>query len=144
MPGATFQLKLKNVTVPDFWFIFFNDVSMTGKPTDITLKNCKKFLPSIMGTDLTGEVTMSKGLEQPLTIGNVTVRRDGTNPVNAFALGLYLSGRENNLVLNGPIVICELMMFDAGQVTFKGTENNLRCCLQRHHAWTCTVRQRSS
>jgi hypothetical protein len=43
--------------------------------------------------------------------------------VNAFAMGLYLSGRENNLVLNGPIVICELMMFDAGQVTFKGTEN---------------------
>jgi hypothetical protein len=26
MPGTTFQLKLKNVTVPDFWFIFFNDV----------------------------------------------------------------------------------------------------------------------
>lgn len=123
MPGATFQLKLKNVTVPGFWFIFFNDVSMTGKPTEITLRNCKKFLPSIMGTDLTGEVTLSKGLEQPLRIGNLTVRREGTNPVNAFALGLYLSGNENNLVLNGPIVICELMMFNGGQVTFKGTEN---------------------
>jgi hypothetical protein len=123
MPGITFQLKLKNVTVPDFWFIFFNDVSMTGKPTEITLKNCKKFLPSITGTDLTGEVTLSKGLERPLRIGNLTVRREGTNPVNAFALGLYLSGKKNNLVLNGPIVICELMMFDAGQVTFKGTEN---------------------
>jgi len=123
MPGTTFQLKLKNVTVPDFWFIFFNDVSMTGKPTEITLRNCKKFLPSITGTDLTGEVTLSKGLEQPLRIGNLTVRREGTNPVNAFAMGLYLSGKENNLVLNGPIVICELMMFDAGQVTLKGTEN---------------------
>ncbi|HWB08668.1 MAG TPA: hypothetical protein VG826_05570 [Pirellulales bacterium] len=122
-PGATFQLKLKNVTVPDFWFVFFHDVSMTGKPTEVTLKSCKKFLPSIMGTDLTGEVTLSKDLEQPLRIGNLTVRRDGTNPLDAFAMGLYLSGRENNLVLNGPMVICELMMFDGGKVTLKGTEN---------------------
>lgn len=123
MPGTTFQLKLKNVTVPDFWFLFFHDVSMTGRPTEITLKNCRKFLPSIMGTDLTGEVTLSKGLEQPLKIGNLIVRREGTTSVNAFAMGLYLSGKENNLVLIGPIVICELMMFDGGQVTFKGTEN---------------------
>ena len=123
MPGATFQLKLKNVTVPDFWFLFFHEVSMTGKPTEITLKNCKKFLPSIMGTDLTGEVALSKDLERPLRIGNLTVRREGTAPVNAFAMGLYLHGKENNLVINGPIVICELMMFDGGQVTFKGTEN---------------------
>jgi hypothetical protein len=43
--------------------------------------------------------------------------------VNAFAMGLYLSGKENNLVILGPIVICELMMFNAGTVTFKGTEN---------------------
>ncbi|HVX12350.1 MAG TPA: hypothetical protein VHC22_14300 [Pirellulales bacterium] len=128
MPGATFRLKLNNVTVPDFWFLFFYDVSMTGKPTEITLKGCKKFLPSIMGTDLTGEVTLGKGLERPLTIGNLTIRRDGNDSVEAFAMGLYLRGKRNDLVLNGPIVICELMMFEGGRVTLKGTKTYDAAC----------------
>jgi hypothetical protein len=123
LPGVGFQLKLKNVTVPDFWFVFFKEVSMQGKPTEITLRSCRNLLPSIMGTDLTGEFTLSQGLEQPLRIGNLTLRRAGDSPVDVLAMGLYLSGTKNNLVINGPIVICELMMFNGGQVTLKGTKN---------------------
>lgn len=123
LPGVNFQLKLNDVTVPDFWFVFFREVSMQGPRTDITLRNCRKILPSIMGTDLTGEFALSRGLEEPLRIGNLTLRREGDNPVNAFTMGLYLSGEKNDLVIRGPIVICELMMFNGGQVTLKGTEN---------------------
>jgi hypothetical protein len=123
LTGVDFQLKLKDVTVPDFWFVFFREVSMQGPPTEITLRSCRKILPSIMGTDLTGEFALTRGLEQPLRIGNLTLRRAGNSPVDVFTMGIYLSGKKNNLVIKGPIVICELMMFNGGQVTLKGTEN---------------------
>ncbi len=54
LPGVQYRLELVNVTVPNYWFLFLRNVSMQGPLCEITLRDCVKILPAILGHNLTG------------------------------------------------------------------------------------------
>lgn len=149
--GAKFRLELINTKV-NFWFLFAYIVD-DGPPAEITLANCPRFLPSLTMHNVKGELrlpstytgetpsreTRAKQPEpvliQPHTTfktGNLTWKV-GENPINIFTWGLYLTGKETDITIKGPILICELIIFDAGRVVLDGDEGT-------HNIWsTCTT-----
>ncbi len=135
IPGAKFRLELIN-TRPTCWFLFTN-VSNNGPPAEFILRRAPSLIPSVMGGDLEGTMTLpcnwrgggpnwdNSGPIAPNTIfktGNVTWKTLD-QPVSIPCWGIYLYGDKTNLTITGPVVLAELMLW-GGQLNLLGNPAN--------------------
>jgi hypothetical protein len=134
VPGVKYRLELINTKVP-MWWVFFNVMQSGGPHTEIELGHCPRLIPSIIGHNLQGKLTLpSPWPAQPksvtdLTIGNLTLKTGGQD-VNTWCWGLYLGGAATNVTLQGPTSICELFLSE-GKLVVEGdadTYNSLNSC----------------
>jgi hypothetical protein len=127
MPGARYHLALENVTVP-LWFLLASCVTMDGPPTELVLRDCPLLIPSVLGWNLKGEISLpapwpADQRNATLRVGNMTWRTLD-KPVGVFCWGLYLSGDETDLTVRGQTLICELMV-SGGRAVVEGTPGTL-------------------
>ena len=123
MPGAAYRLEMVNAKVP-LWFLFANCVTMDGPPTELVLRNCPFLIPSVLGWNLKGEISLpapwpGDQRNATLKVGNLTWRTLD-KPAGIFCWGLYLSGDETDLTVRGQTLICELMVM-GGKATVEGS-----------------------
>jgi hypothetical protein len=119
LPGVNWQLSLTNTRVPR-WFLFVRQIGGWHPPAEITLDRSKGLIVSLLGHNLTGQLTLTSDLSQPLHVGNVTLQA-ADEPAGIAMYGLYLSGEESDLTVTGRSHICELMMHSGGQMKIVGT-----------------------
>jgi hypothetical protein len=127
VPGAEYRLELINTAVP-LWWIFANQVQMAGPPREVVLRDCPKFIPSILAHDLRGELRLPcaagggrpMGPHSALKTGNLTWRTLD-KPATLCCWGLYLTGEKTDVTVRGATVLCELMLFD-GRAAVIGDE----------------------
>lgn len=145
--GAQYRLELINTTV-NLWFVFANILG-EGPPAEILLANCPRFLPCLSAHNLRGELRLpcSFSGETPsretrgapntpkltppgatFTTGNLTWKV-GEVPLDIFAWGLYFSGRKTDVTIRGPVLICELILYDVERVRLAGDEGT-------HNVWS--------
>ena len=145
--GAKYRIELINTRV-SMWFLFANIVS-EGPPAEIVLADCPHFIPCISAYNLKGELRLPSSFdgETPsrdvprndkaprlvppnttFTTGNLTWKV-GETPLNIFTWGLYFSGKETDVTIKGPVLICELILFDAKRVALLGDDGT-------HNVWS--------
>jgi hypothetical protein len=122
MPGAAYRLEMVNSTVP-LWFLFANCVTMDGPPTELVLRNCPFLIPSVLGWNLKGEISLpapwpGEQRNASLRVGNLTWHTLD-KPAGIYCWGLYLSGDETDVTVRGQTLICELMV-GGGKVVVEG------------------------
>jgi hypothetical protein len=124
VPGAPYRLELVNTKVP-VWFLFANQITMDGPPTEIEIRHCPVLIGSILGQDLSGPMSLpcpwpgKAGAGATLKTGNVTWKAAGED-VNIFTWGAYLWGDKTDVVFPAPTNICELMVYE-GKASLVGT-----------------------
>ena len=106
-PGVEWRLDLKNTTVRH-WFVFLRNIGMGNPPCEVTLGQSDHLIVSLLGHNLTGTLNLSNDLTEPVTLGNLTLRR-AENPPGISMWALYFSGDETDLTVRGATHICELM-----------------------------------
>jgi len=117
-PGVEWQLDLKNTTV-GHWFVFLRNIGMEYPPYEVTLGESARLIVSLLGHNLTGDLTLSGDLAEPVTLGNLTLRKSREFPgVSMWAL--YCSGDKTDLRVRGTTHICELM-HSGGRLHLSGT-----------------------
>lgn len=134
LPGVGYRLELVNTTV-SLWWVFLSGVSTSGPPTEITLGNCPRLIPSILAHNLQGTFSLPSPWPVPdtattqLTFGNLTLKTRG-QPVRTWCWGLYLGGEQTDAVLQGPTSICELFLSEGRLVVAgdDGTYNSAHTC----------------
>ncbi len=119
LPGVNWRLQLTNTRV-ERWFLFVRNIGDWQPPAEITLVSSKDLIVSLLGHNLKGEVQLSRDLQEPLTIGNVTLKAPQGDPAGVSMYGLYLSGDETELSVTGESHICELMQ-SGGRLRISGT-----------------------
>jgi hypothetical protein len=107
LPGVNWRLSMTNTSVPR-WFLFIRQIGSWQPAAEITLAGSKDLIVSLLGHNLTGHVTLSKGLRRPLRIGNVTLKTSG-EPAGISMYALYFSGEQTDVSITGKSHICELM-----------------------------------
>jgi hypothetical protein len=85
------------------------------------LAGSRDLIVSLLGHNLTGQVTLSNDLAEPLRLGNLVLKAAAGRPAGISMYALYLSGKQNDLTVTGRSHICELMMHDGGRLTVAGT-----------------------
>jgi len=117
-PGVEWHLDLKNTTV-GHWFVFLRNIGMESPPCEVTLGESPRLIVSLLGHNLTGDLTLSGDLAEPVTLGNLTLRKSREFPgVSMWAL--YCSGDKTDLRVRGTTHICELM-HSGGRLHLSGT-----------------------
>lgn len=119
LPGVNWQLSMTNTRVQR-WFLFVRQIGDWHPPAEITLAGSKGLIVSLLGHNLTGQMTLSNDLSEPLHVGNVMLKTTG-KPAGISMYALYLSGKENDLTVTGRSHICELMMHSGGRMKIVGT-----------------------
>ena len=107
LPGVNWRLSMTNTRVPR-WFLFVRQIGDWQPPAEITLAGSKDLIVSLLGHNLTGQITLSKDLAQPLSVGNVTLKTAG-GPAGISMYALYFSGDKTDVSITGKSHICELM-----------------------------------
>ncbi len=118
LPGVKWRLALRNCSV-ERWFLFVRQIGGWQPPAEITLASSRNLIVSLLGHNLKGDVTLTRELENPLRIGNLTLKNSGS-PADISMFALYLSGEENDLTVQGKSHICELMMHAGGKLRVLG------------------------
>lgn len=119
LPGVEYRLSLTRHVVPYQWFVFLRRITMHRPPCEIVLRDCPRVLASVLGWNVQGELRLSNTLEQPLRIGNVTLRK-ADRPVAISMWSIYFGGDETDLTVHGPTRVAELM-HRGGKMRFIGT-----------------------
>jgi hypothetical protein len=119
LPGVNWRLAMTNTQVPR-WFLFVRQIGGWQPPAEITLAGSQDLIVSLLGHNLTGQVTLSNSLTEPLRVGNVTLKTAG-QPAGISMYAFYLSGKDSNLTVTGRSHICELMMQSGGKLKVIGT-----------------------
>ncbi len=119
LPGVNWRLSIRNSRV-ERWFLFLRRIGGWQPKAEITLANSQDMIVSLLGHNLKGEVNLSRGLEQPLVIGNVTLRAPEGETAGVSMYALYFSGDETDVAITGESHICELM-HGGGKMKVVGT-----------------------
>ena len=119
LPGVKWRLAMKNTRV-ERWFLFLRNIGGWQPPAEITLKTSENLIVALLGHNLKGEVRLSRELQQPLVIGNVTLKAPQGKTADVSMYGLYFSGNETDVTITGQSHICELMM-SGGKLKVTGT-----------------------
>ncbi len=119
LPGVNWRLSMTNTRVQR-WFLFVRQIGGWHPPAEITLARSKGLIVSLLGHNLTGDVTLTSDLSEPLHVGNVTLKT-ADKPAGISMYALYLSGKENDLTVTGRSHICELMLHSGGKMKIAGT-----------------------
>jgi hypothetical protein len=90
------------------WFLFVRNIGMHHDPAQITLRQSRDLIVSLLGHNLTGEINLSNDLLQPLKVGNVTLQTVG-GPAGISMYAIYLGGSKTDISVTGKSHICELM-----------------------------------
>ncbi|GAB5404568.1 MAG: hypothetical protein Aurels2KO_27990 [Aureliella sp.] len=122
LPGVKWKLKLDNTRV-ERWFLFLRRIGGWQPPAEVTLTNSKDLIVSLFTHNLSGDVTLTNELEQPLKIGNLTLRRAGDPPAGITMYAMYFSGDETDATITGRTHICEWMQ-SGGRVRVHGLEQS--------------------
>ena len=134
VPGVKYRLELINTKVA-LWWVFFSGIQRDGPRTEIVLGHCPRLIPSILAQDLQGPLELpapwpaKPEATTDLTIGNLTLKTVG-QAVSTWCWGLYLSGEQTDVTLQGPTSICELFLSE-GKLVLEGdagTYNALNSC----------------
>jgi hypothetical protein len=107
LPGVDWRLSMTNTRVPR-WFLFVRQIGGWQPPAEITLAGSKDLIVSLLGHNLTGQITLSKDLAEPLRVGNVTLKTAG-GPAGISMYAVYFSGDKTDVSITGNSHICELM-----------------------------------
>jgi len=107
LPGVNWRLSMINTRVPR-WFLFVRRIGGWQPPAEITLAGSKDLIVSLLGHNLTGQITLSRNLPKPLSVGNVTLKTAG-QPAGISMYALYFSGHKTDVSICGKSHICELM-----------------------------------
>lgn len=107
LPGVKWRLEMQN-TIVDRWFLFVRNIGAHHPAAEITLARSRNLIVSLLGHNLTGTLRLSRGLDKPLQLGNVTLRR-ADEPAEISMWALYFSGDETDVSVTGEAHICELM-----------------------------------
>jgi hypothetical protein len=107
LPGVNWKLEMQNTSVKR-WFVFVRNIGMRHEPAEITLKNSRDVIVSLLGHNLTGQINLSNDLLEPMSVGNVLLKRVG-GPAGISMYAIYLSGDKNDVFITGKSHICELM-----------------------------------
>jgi hypothetical protein len=117
LPGVNWRLSMSNTSVPR-WFLFVRQIGGWQPQAEITLAGSKDLIVSLLGHNLTGQLTLSKDLRRPLSIGNVTLKTLG-DPAGISMYALYFSGDKTDVSVTGKSHICELMQ-RGGKLQIRG------------------------
>jgi hypothetical protein len=134
LPGTKYRLELVNTTV-SLWWIFLSGISTAGPPTEIALGECPRLIPCILAYNLQGTYSLPAPWPVPesassqVTYGNLTLKTTGRT-VRTWCWGLYLSGEQTDVVLQGPTSICELFLSEGRLVVAGDTDtyNSANAC----------------
>ena len=107
LPGVNWSLSMTRTHVPR-WFLFVRQIGDWHPPAEITLSGSKDLIVSLLGHNLTGQITLSNDLARPLTVGNVTLKT-ADKPAGVSMYALYFSGDKTDVSVDGHSHICELM-----------------------------------
>jgi hypothetical protein len=126
VPGVKYRLEMVNSAVPNWWFVFFNGLTMDGPALEVTLNDCPVVIPAVAGYNLKARVLFpspwrASGPDAqfpPIRLGNLTVR---TTQERTLLWSVYASGEETDLTILGPTQIPELILW-GGKVLFRGEE----------------------
>ncbi len=108
LPGVNWRLSMTNTRV-ERWFLFLRQIGGWQPPAEVTLKSSDELIVSLLGHNLKGDVRLSSDLQQPLVIGNVTLKAPPGKPAGVSMYALYFSGNETDVHVTGKSHICELM-----------------------------------
>ena len=121
LPAVKWRLEMTNTRV-ERWFLFLRRIGKWQPSAEVTLGSSRDLIVALFPHNLRGEVTLTNDLEEPLQIGNLTLRRtaDATNePAGISMYAMYLSGDETDAIIRGRTHICEWMQ-SGGTVTVIG------------------------
>ena len=118
LPGVNWRLRLKDTRV-ERWFLFLRQIGQWQPPATVTLEESKDLIVSLFTHNLKGEVSLTNALDQPLVIGNLTLRRSGKEPAGITMYAMYFSGDETDATIRGKTHICEWMQ-SGGKVSVQG------------------------
>lgn len=122
LPGVNWRLQLKNTRV-ERWFLFLRRIGGWQPPAEVTIGKSKEVIVSLFSHNLKGTVKLTNDLNDPLRIGNLTLKRNDETPSGISMYALYLSGDETDATIIGRTHICEWMQ-SGGVVRVKGLENS--------------------
>ncbi len=107
-PGVKWRLTLIQTTVPR-WFVFLRNIGPNNPPCNVTFNEVDDTIVSLLGHNLTGDITLTPNLDEPLHLGSLTLKR-GASAVGIPMWGLYFSGDRTDISVRGKTHICELMV----------------------------------
>ncbi|MGI9472189.1 MAG: hypothetical protein ACR2NZ_11680 [Rubripirellula sp.] len=108
LPGVNWRLKLTNTRV-ERWFLFLRQIGDWQPPAEVTISDSKEMIVSLFTHNLKGDVTLTNDLEEPLKIGNLTLKRSQQKPAGISMFAMYFSGDETDAKIQGRTHICEWM-----------------------------------
>ncbi|TWU29075.1 nucleoside hydrolase-like domain-containing protein [Novipirellula artificiosorum] len=120
LPGVNWRLKMANTRV-ERWFLFLRRIGGWQPPAEVTLDASKDMIVSLFVHNLKGATTLTNDLAEPLSIGNLTLKRSGDDPAGISMYAMYFSGDETDATITGRTHICEWMQ-GAGTVRVQGME----------------------
>ncbi|TWU30666.1 family 43 glycosylhydrolase [Novipirellula artificiosorum] len=120
LPGVNWRLKMTNTRV-ERWFLFLRRIGSWQPPAEVTLAASKDMIVSLFVHNLKGETTLTNDLAEPLSIGNLTLKRSGDDPAGISMYAMYFSGDETDATIKGRTHICEWMQ-GAGTVRVEGID----------------------